>query len=52
MCCTGGVGGVAVIAAFADATAVLRHVGIIGTSGPAVREFECCGFFATVPRSR
>lgn len=49
---TGGSGGVAVIAAFADTTAVLRHVAITGTSGPAVQELECCGFTATVTRSR
>jgi hypothetical protein len=43
----GGVGGVAVIAAFADTNAVLDNVHIAGTSGPAVQEFECCGFTAT-----
>lgn len=49
---TGGTGGVAVIAAAADTTAVIRRVTIVGTSGPAVQEFECCGFTATVTRSR
>lgn len=44
----GGVGGVAVIAAFADTEATLDHVNIAGTSGPRVRKFECCGFTATV----
>jgi hypothetical protein len=44
----GGVGGVAVIAAFADTTATLDDVKIAGTSGAAVQEFECCGFTATV----
>ena len=44
---SGGAGGVAVIAAFADTLAVLDHVKIAGTSGLPVQEFECCGFTAT-----
>ena len=44
---SGGAGGVAVIAAFADTLAVLDHVKIARTSGPPVQEFECCGFTAT-----
>ena len=44
----GGVGGVAVIAAFADALATLDKVKISGTSGAPVQTFECCGFTATV----
>lgn len=43
----GGSGGVAVIAAFADTIATLDHIKISTTSGPAVQEFECCGFSAT-----
>ena len=43
----GGSGGVAVIAAFADTVATLDHSKISKTSGPAVQEFECCGFSAT-----
>ena len=39
--------GVAIIAAFADTLAVLDHVKIAKTSGPAVPEFECCGFTTT-----
>jgi hypothetical protein len=45
---SGGVGGVAVIAAFADTTAVLDKVKITGTSGAPVQKFECCGFTATI----
>lgn len=44
----GGVAGVAVIAAFADTTAILDKVKIAGTSGAPVQTFECCGFTATV----
>ena len=42
----GGHGGVAVIAASADAVAVLRHVTIRRTAGAAVQRIECCGFTA------
>jgi hypothetical protein len=45
---SGGVGGVAVIAAFADTEAILDKVKIAGTSGTPVQKFECCGFTATV----
>lgn len=44
----GGEGGVAVIAAFDDANAKLRHVRISHTSGDEIQKFECCGFTATV----
>jgi hypothetical protein len=44
----GGVGGVAVIAAFADTAATLDDVKIAATSGAPVQEFECCGFTATI----
>ena len=44
----GGGGGVAVIAAFSDTTATLDKVKVVGTSGPTVQEFECCGFTSTV----
>lgn len=44
---SGGFGGIAVIASFVDTQAVLDNVQITGTSGPAVQEFECCGFTAT-----
>jgi len=43
----GGGGGVAVIAAAADTTAVLNRLKVVGTSGPTVQKFECCGFTAT-----
>lgn len=44
----GGEGGVAVIAASEDTTAVLDRVRVVGTVGPPVQKFECCGFTATV----
>ena len=44
----GGYGGVAVIAAFADASADLDRVRIESTTGPRVQLFECCGFTASV----
>jgi hypothetical protein len=44
----GGGGGVAVIASFVDTTATLTDITIAGVSGPALQEFECCGFTATV----
>ena len=44
---SGGVGGIAVIAMNVDTEAVLDDVQIAGTSGPAIQEFECCGFTAT-----
>jgi hypothetical protein len=46
----GGKVGVAVIAFFADATALLDRVRILGTSGEAVEELACCGFTATAER--
>ncbi len=45
---SGGVGGVWVVAAFADTTALLTKLKISGTSGEAVQKFECCGFTATI----
>jgi Right handed beta helix region len=44
---TGGVGGVAVVAASANTLAALHGVKIANTSGPPVQKFECCGFTAT-----
>jgi hypothetical protein len=44
----GGVGGIAVIAAFVDTTAALDDVEISGTSGAPVQEFERRRFQATV----
>jgi nitrous oxidase accessory protein NosD len=45
---TGGFGGVAIIAAFADTTATLAKVNIMHTSGTPIQRFECCGFTAAV----
>ena len=45
---SGGFGGVAVIAAFADTTANLDKVNIKHTSGTPIQKFECCGFTASV----
>ena len=44
----GGGGGVAVVAAFADTTGTLDRIKIVGTAGPKVQTFECCGFTAAV----
>lgn len=43
---SGGHGGVAVIAAFADTVAVLRHITITRTAGAPVQRIACCGFTA------
>lgn len=45
---SGGYGAIAVIAAFADAQAVLDHERIGATSAAPVQKFQCCGFTATV----
>ena len=45
---SGGYGAIAVIAAFADAQAVLDHEKIGATAGAPVQTFQCCGFTATV----
>ena len=45
---SGGFGAIAVIAAFADAEAVLDHERIGATSGAPVQTFQCCSFTATV----
>lgn len=42
----GGLGGVGVIALFADAEATLNGVRIARTAGAPVQIFECCGFTA------
>ena len=38
----------AVVAAFADTTATLDDFKVIGTAGPKVQTFECCGFTVAI----